>query len=697
MSAAEGGYSVLLSSLHRASAPTLPLSTLQGLIVHYLARLSPAPTPLAATIVGSPLFRPFSLTKLDALKTSFRHAVHTKLHLLKDAPPSVFLPSLNVQLSAWLVAILRGLEGGHAIARLACCSGLLLGVEDILKRLPSKQRDVESSVQDEIVLAFADLIDLFTSSDSWRKEFRPETEAGEEDALTLSLITSAEALLAVLPEKFVALPLQQTLALLVHTINKSFMSGMFLSSFKSSTEHHPEYKIHVKQGAPAFQDVHKVSSSPAMSNMGSLSRLCSRSITLFVDHRPKLALPRVQETFLCLESISRNVELGWLASDLAGATEESIAAETRKLTESIWTILKTLLFSTIMIVEAGLSAVVYVPPEIGHAAPSLALAVLRSLYHLAFVIEKFGGAGHSAFPELKRAFYLPLDVLAGHKAESEHLVQQLCEESWSNAYDLSHPVQRAKKAFALSTIEQLIPVLPTSGIETYVLPFCSPHLDDARYHDVFEAAHSVVLAIFSHYHHTQVTSSTSPSGAEREPERAMSPAIMVPFYTRCLIENSAKDRLNASQLRLAFAALVKSASASGDHALAWFCIDSLLTACRASSPAFDEDRVHRLYLALVSSVSSLPLDLLSRALLEVDGIIEGVENDDIKRDELLEALFQEIINNVGDAEKEFAVCWWNERRVKWAHRTRLAIARQRRTEKDEEDDILQESEIPSRL
>ncbi|KAI6106362.1 hypothetical protein EV401DRAFT_2124233 [Pisolithus croceorrhizus] len=591
---------MLLSSLHRASAPTPPLSTLQGLIVHYLARLSPAPTPLAATIVGSPLFRPFLLIKLDTLKTSFRHAVHTKLHLLKDAPTGLFLPSLNAH-------------------------GLLLGMEDVLKRLPSKQRDVESSVQDKIVLAFADVIDLFTSSDSWRKEFRPETEAGE-DALTLALITCAEALLAVPPEKFVALPLPQ--------------------------------------GAPAFQDVHKVSSSPQMSNMGSLSRLCSRSILLFVDHRPKLVLPHVQETFLCLESTSRNVELGWLSSDLADAVDTSIAPETRELTE-------LLLFLTIMITEAGLSAVVYVPPEISHAAASLALAVLRVHYYLALVIEKFGGAGHHSFPELKRAFYLALDNLAEHKAESEHFVQQLCEELWSKAYDLRYPVQRAKKAFGLSAIEQLIPVLAGPTIETFVLPFCSPHLDDARHRDILEAAYSVVLAIFSHFH-IHVAHSTPLHGSEH----AVSTAAMVPFYPRCLIENSAEGRLNTTQLRLAFAALVKSASVSGDHALA--CFAHLLL-------HFDGDRVHRLRLALVPSVSSLPLALLLRVLSVVNGIIEGITNDDIKCEELLEALFQEIINNVGDAEKEFAVRWWDERRVRWT-RSRLAIARQG-TERDGETSV----------
>ena len=127
-----------------------------------------------------------------------------------------------------------------------------------------------------------------------------------------------------------------------------------------------------------------------------------------------------------------------------------------------------------MVTEAGLSGLVYVPPALGHMAPSFALAVLRSLSHLAFVIQKFGGAGHGSFPELKRAFYLALDILAVHEAESEHFVQQLCEGLWSNTHDLSLSVHQAKKSFALSAIEQLVLALGISTLRTFVLPVCSP-------------------------------------------------------------------------------------------------------------------------------------------------------------------------------------------------------------------------------
>ncbi|KAH7885077.1 hypothetical protein F5I97DRAFT_1928494 [Phlebopus sp. FC_14] len=654
----EREYSVLLSYLHRRANTVPPLQTLQGLIAHCLARLSPAPTPLAATVVSSPLFRPFSLAKLDALSTSFRHAVHAKLQVAKEEPSGVFFPGLTTRLNTWSTSLLKGLEGGHAITRLACCSGLLLGLEDVLPKLPAKQRDVKGLAEDELVLAFADVIDVFSSSDSWGREFRPVTEGGE-DALTLPFIVSSQALLLVPPEKFVALPLPQMLSLVARIVTQTFRDGTFLSSLPSCNQPHPDYKICIKPGTPASQEINAVSSSQAMQHMGSLSKLWARTISLFVDHRPKLGLPQIGETYLSLEAMTRNVEAGWLASNMAGLQDDTIAPETRELAASIWTILKTLLFATIMIAEAGLSAIVYVPPTLAHSAPALALAVLRTFSHLAFVIEKFGGAGHGTFIDLKRAFYLALDVLAGNQVDSEQFLKGICEEIWSNMLDASHPVQRAKKAFALSVIEQLLPVVSASIIQTYVLPFCTPHLNDATYRDMFESAHSVVLAIFS---------SRARKAMERPDPRTATPHTqnitftekMVPFYTTCLIENSAEGKLNVAQLRLAFATLVK--SATGHLTLAWFCIDSLLTACKT----LDVDRQHRLHLALISCIPSLPLALLPRALSAVIEIIDATPEPEPRRSELVDALFHEILENVGDAEKEYAVHWWNDQRAKWS-------------------------------
>lgn len=124
-----------------------------------------------------------------------------------------------------------------------------------------------------------------------------------------------------------------------------------------------------------------------------------------------------------------------------------------------------------------------------------------------------------------------------------------------------------------------------------------------------------------------------------------------------------QGRLSTLQLRLAFAALVRSAASATDLSLAWFCIDCLLAAI-ATTSEHDDERQHRLHLTLISCVPSVPLGLLPRLLDPIRSFIDGAQE---KRQELIDALFAEIKERVGDREKEYMVRWWGELRTKWAH------------------------------
>jgi hypothetical protein len=86
---------------------------------------------------------------------------------------------------------------------------------------------------------------------------------------------------------------------------------------------------------------------------------------------------------------------------------------------------------------------------------------------------------------------------------------------------------------------------------------------------------------------------------------------------------------------------------------------------RCGELAQEVDRRDRLHLALISSLPSLPLALFGQGLSMAKDVIDGT-TDDVHRRELEEALFHEIMENVGDAEKEYGVRWWNERRVEWS-------------------------------
>jgi hypothetical protein len=92
-----------------------------------------------------------------------------------------------------------------------------------------------------------------------------------------------------------------------------------------------------------------------------------------------------------------------------------------------------------------------------------------------------------------------------------------------------------------------------------------------------------------------------------------------------------------------------------------------------------ESHLHRLHLTLIATVQSLPLPLMLRVLDEIRDIIiekdasfaEHHERSKVgtstnegnsaalgRKTELANALFREILEHVGDREKEAAMRWW---------------------------------------
>lgn len=172
-------------------------------------------------------------------------------------------------------------------------------------------------------------------------------------------------------------------------------------------------------------------------------------------------------------------------------------------------------------------------------------------------------------------------------------------------------------------------------------------------------------------------------------------------------------KLSTPQLRLAYSTLVRSATMTssgvpGDtYTLAWYCVQLLIDTIRDLSPPSQnpkgkhkaqekleadntkkaDDRTHRLSLMLISTISSLPMTIMLRALDEIriiiitayshsssssrsrddSGVDDGNKDDDNeasqserkgRKKELLEALFSEILDKMGDREKEGAIKWW---------------------------------------
>ncbi|EAU85803.1 hypothetical protein CC1G_05020 [Coprinopsis cinerea okayama7 len=851
------GYTLLLNHLHNP-ATTLPLQTIQGALSHHLATISPSPTPLAATAISSPFYlsQPIDYAKLYSLSTAFRHASHLKFRALAQSErkrtrlEGLFKKSLVGSLDQWMKDVVKGVQGGHPVLRIACCSGLLLGLED-LKR-PSKETGegvnvvgARGFVEDEDIVALAEVMDAYTFNghsssfsahlgiEEWEKEFQP---AGQ-DLLSLALIFASQSFPLISQNKLKVLPLPALAQILTLTIATTFKNGAFLSSVSASVTLSPEHQVHISPSSAFAQTLQSITTSPLTAAISSISRFTSNVLSLMLDSPSSSHFAEdviaVWQTLDTLREVTKKVERDWISTSLASVTDAGIAPDSKPLAKDVWTILKTLLFTVIMIADGALSPLIFIPPSAFPAPPSparpsspqpsspgnhnppqttaepppsitpstLALTALHALSHLSFVISQFGGVTSTGngFEELKKTFYLSLDILARSSGsaegrhEAEMYVRDSCRALHEGRGEGNVTFRHAKQAFTLASIEQLVPVIGDACVRDWVWGVCYPHLSDPSNRETFESSHSVILAIFASHaaQQHQRRSLLQTSGASCPPsslfarwsrwrntrrglrnsrqseeeeqtiavERGFSTELvqrMVPFYAKCLIENSTEGRLSTPQLCMAYSALVRSACACGyagsseltkaedveksrgqnvlengnnnkriadsqfeedknenlaenqkkkrgtteaenenqvaaRYTLGWYCVQMLLDTLsqikQGSKGALDlkgkgkeketetagetsqdmsHDRVHRLHLTLISTISSLPLPLLARVLPEIYDIIvlkegegrHGEEGQEEKRKELVEEVFREILESVGDREKEYAMRWW---------------------------------------
>lgn len=194
--------------------------------------MQPSPTPLAATVISSPLFRRASgygsgsgygngsvsgigigigigpgtgtgttagaHAKLESLSTAFRHALHLKVKALKtEAEQSGFIfgRGWKGRLAEWVQGVMKGLQGGEEMLRLSCYTGLLLGLGDWEVDLDAKESRMRRKVEEELVISLAEVMELYPHKTSlgWEHEFK--VGSGPQDAgvyILIRVIRSSE-------------------------------------------------------------------------------------------------------------------------------------------------------------------------------------------------------------------------------------------------------------------------------------------------------------------------------------------------------------------------------------------------------------------------------------------------------------------------------------------------------------------------
>ncbi|QRW27597.1 trafficking protein MON1 [Rhizoctonia solani] len=571
---------------------------------------------LNSNALWGPIPRSTSFEKAQRSAIGIRQAVHqavvTKFKTLQDDPSlTSILPPLgrkrvSLALSEWLDLAISGSHRrteskDFALPRLAFLSGLVLGLKDLEKQDATLSRHIISRSHAELVVSVAECLDLYAPSES-----DPMPTWDSDLALR---IRGAEAHLDIVVDCVRPSCLwynDQLTALDLSNVLNLFQNGFCFRLLE------PE-----------------------------LVKLNSEHL----EFKPRHGFGQA----------SLNLEASWSRCLLGQVKEDvEIAPETQRVTALVWHMLKTILFTTVLISQSVLDTIIYYSDVVSREGKLLARGILMALCRLSFVSTKFGAltAEGGGFSEMKRAFFGALDVLAFNYDDKDTTGDRSCVElvanlsielsSMESSLAVDHPIVQGRIVYFLVCTEHVISQLPEQTIVDIILPMVQRHLSDAHNREVYEAAHSVMLAIFAAHE------SQNPSGPDHFKLRRTHPAIDE--------QNSEEDRLSTDQLRLAFQALVRSASFH-EPELGWFCIEQIVGAIKQLTGKGPEkqDQILRLQLALVSAVPSISP---SKLLPILDIVYDQIRSSSASRSTLSEAAYHEIVERLGDREKDIALRWW---------------------------------------
>ncbi|GAA6050173.1 hypothetical protein JCM3770_000437 [Rhodotorula araucariae] len=586
-----------LVALHLATVPLAsPHLALVGLLVRYTAQspalwAAPAPSSWDRHLLAYEALRQGVLLRLDALARpppnpaspstqakgnsgwATRHALHTFLR--------------QVYAGLWTdptASTTHHTQDGAVdpLVRLALASGVLSALQEWKRR------------KEKLWVGGASGLDRAEkeAGRAWTEWTQAKGLAGGVELEQLPAWLTAQTVPFVRPEALAAeWPAPALLTRLTDAFSSAFANGHAfsdppLTADLSQTPEGLEWAV----PSPSHTHIAALVQQQLFVALGPLSRAIGRALeaaALIARSRDNAvaqsALSAIHHLSTALLAVASSLSTGWAATPWSDHVDESSLSLTTRTQTAPWTLLKSLLFAQTLIYSSLLEVVSSAPGSSPDTPPTplqreLASTAVRALARTYFVALRFGQSGFQAWRAvlagLVEVVAAPLPGASleavgarGHPSPAEELVRSL-QPAKSGPHDRA--VERAAATFWMNTAEQVMYALGDEYVEYAVLKGCRPYLDDAKYRDSFEAAHSVILAVLA-------------TGKRCVPDLA-------PWYTALLLQ-SYPAVLSATQLRLAYATTVGAVTTAGDDALAWWCIEELLARIDAlplSTPVAEE-------------------------------------------------------------------------------------------------------------
>lgn len=442
--------------------------------------------------------------------------------------------------------------------------------------------------------------------------------------------------------------------------SEGLQSAYFLGALDQDIQVAGSGKLSWSEQSQSYQRIQHLSSGPLIKSLGPLARLVGHTIEQVQD--PWLVTAALDD----LSNFARTVITQWRQNRLCGVetSEQSKYLDENTITTTspaLFRLLQSVLFSAVIIMRSGLGRVLGDSTLASDdLAPGIAQQTLHILRNLYFITTRQGA---STFSQYNFVYYTAMDILSQYPGEVEAFLRATHPPQIGTV--AHHPLDRTLDLFFLNTVEHFTLILPTHLTADIIVPVVTSYLaagGKGPLLPVFEAAHSVTLAVFS------------------APQNAQATIANLPFYVDSLFRVFPSN-LSARQFRLAFKALLKLTSPPSALAVEQPMMPAVLLellhdrALRAETtpipihPGTPEGSTESpmplseqtvLTLTVIDGLTQVPLDLLDEWLPITADMIHDIQDGNMR--EHSKQHFWHILVESGELDPERSrVChaWWS--------------------------------------
>jgi hypothetical protein len=408
----------------------------------------------------------------------------------------------------------------------------------------------------------------------------------------------------------------------------------------------------------SFRKVTEIKARNLVGGLGALSRLIAHSIDNVGDRRLIIySTNRIAE-------FARTLATAWRQNKLSEVDprEEAQYLDQETVRETLPVLLQVLrdtLFAIIATLRPVLGRLlcdgVLAADTNSPGIASQCLHILRDTY---FAAHRFGLISSSPYVFVN---FTAIDILSQYPPQSEKFLETI------RPVDIGrippHPLDRLQDLFFLNTAEHFTLVLSPQTNQGFVFNAAAPYVDpqgDPRLGEIFEAAHSVMLAILA------------------APQNAELATRIVPFYIETLLRSFPKP-LTARQFRLAIKSVVRLAAPPSPMAVSMplmqaivldllrermdHASEELLPPNPDLHPENSEPLSEKtvLLLSIIDCLSSLPVSLLDEWLPLTAELLHKIGHAG-QRQQCQRRLWDTLSNGEMDVERAaLCVAWWTSR------------------------------------